>query len=84
MEGNSFYHLLRRKSPRSDIGVVWTGDGWSEDTNDGVLFRHAGSAEKFAKSRKWDVRVPGAFHPNPMAVEVSLANPELVLREVRF
>lgn len=84
MEGNDFYQLLRRKSPVSDVVVCWTGDGWSENTNDGVLFRHAGSAEKFAKSRRWDVRVPGAFHPNPMAVEVSLANPELVLREIRF
>jgi hypothetical protein len=84
MEGNSFYQLHRRKSPGSDVVVCWTGDGWSDDTNDGVLFRHAGSAAKFAKSRKWDVRAPGAFHPNRMAVEVALVTPELVLREVKF
>ena len=84
MAENSFYHLARRKSPASDVVVFWTGDGWSDDSNDGVLFRHAGSAVKFAKSRKWDVREPGVFHPNRMAVEVSLATPELVLREVKF
>ena len=84
MAGNSFYQLQRRKSPSSDIVVCWTGDGWSAATNDGVLFRHAGSAVKFAKSRKWGVREPCAFHPNRMAVEVALVTPELMLQEIKF
>ena len=84
MYGNSFYQIHRRKSPTSDIVVCWTGDGWSADMNEGVLFRHAGCAAKFAKSRRWDVRQDGEWHPNRMAVNVAEATPDLHLSEITF
>lgn len=84
MCGNGFYQIHRRYSPASDIAVCWTGDGWSSDMNEGVLFRHARCAAKFAESRRWDVRRDGERHPNRMAVHIAAATPDLHLSEIAF
>lgn len=67
------YVLARRKSPASDIMVVWTGEpekrAWSESMDDAVVFRSKTAAENVAQSKRWAVRQPGEWHENPLAVE---------------
>jgi len=85
MHGNSFYMITRQKSRRDETPVCWHGDGWSTDMNDAVLFRHAGSAVRFSRSRRWPIR---GEHPYDRAmrlsVEITTAEPELRLAEIIF
>ena len=81
---NGFYVIARAKSPASDILLCWTGAGWSDDWNDGALFRSPAAAEAFAKARRWAYRKQDEWHSNPMAVWVAPVTPEIGKFEINF
>lgn len=82
--GNSFYLLVKRPHNGGDWLLCWTGDSWSSDMNDGVLFRHAGSAAKFAAAQGWKVCEPDKLGTKPNTVSVKTACPQLSATSIRF
>lgn len=84
MSYNSFYHIFRRRS-RTDNGYVyWTGEKWSNDPDDAVLFRHAGTARKYAESCGMHVLDPGDWVGGEKAVHIKEATPALRTGAIRF
>ena len=84
MRYNSFYHILRRKGRTDDRCVYWTGEEWSNDPDDAVLFRHAGTAAKYAGSCGMRVLVPGDWVGGETAVYVMEVTPELGTNAIHF
>lgn len=82
--GNSFYLLVKLSRSGSDMLLCWTGDSWSIDMDDGVLFRHAGSAYKFAATQGWTVCEPHKLDTKPNTVSVRAASPQLAATSIRF
>lgn len=84
MSYNSFYHIVRRGSRTDRDYVYWTGENWSGNPDDAVLFRHAGTAVKYAESCGMRVLDPDDWVGGEKAVYVKNARPALAPGAIHF
>ena len=81
---NNFYRIVRRGSRTDNSYVYWTGEKWSGNPDDAVLFRRAETAEKYAESCGMHVLTPEDWIGGEMVAYVMRATPALSPGAVHF